>query len=58
MMFDNIDVYPDVANILDPNMAVVNRDKVTAVRSASQDWMEMGRNEMIVALIDKSEENE
>ena len=51
-LFDNLDVYPDAEMILDPDIAVVNKDKVAILRQAVLDWMEMQRNEMIVSFID------
>ena len=63
LLFENLEVYPEAEMILDPDIAVVNKDKVQILRDAMMDWMEMQRNEMIVSFIDsqdddgKSEEN-
>ena len=54
-LFDNLDVYPDAEMILDPDIAVVNKDKVAILRQAVLDWMEMQRNEMIVSFIDSQD---
>lgn len=54
-LFDNLDIYPDVELIFDPDVAVVNKDKVTLVRAAVADYLEMTRNEIITSLIDEQE---
>ena len=51
-LFDNLEVYPDVEEILDPDKAIVNKDKAQIVREAVADWLEMKRNEMITAFLD------
>lgn len=50
--FDNLEVYPDVEEILDPDKAIVNKDKVAMLREAVQDWLETKRNEMITGFLD------
>ena len=51
-LFDNLNVYPEVAEILDPDTAVVNKDKAQILREAVSDWLERKRNELITAFID------
>lgn len=51
-LFDNLEVYPDVEEILDPDKAVVNVDKVQKVRDAVADWLEMFRNEWVTGMLD------
>ena len=55
-LFDNTDVFPEFDLILDPDIAVVNKDKIAIVRAAVKEWAEMSRNEVIVALIDRQED--
>ena len=54
--FGNLDVYPEAEMILDPDVAVVNKDKSEILRKALNDWLEMQRNELIVSLIDDQNE--
>ena len=54
--FDSLDVYPEAEMILDPDIAVVNKDKVEIMKQAVHDWLEMQRNELIVGLIDGQDE--
>lgn len=51
-MFDNLFVYPEAEMILDPNVAVVNKAKTKIIREAVADWLEMKRNELVVAFLD------
>lgn len=51
-LFDNLEVYLDVEEILDPDKAVVNVDKVRKVRDAVAHWLEMFRNEWVTSMLD------
>lgn len=51
-LFDNLEVYPEVDEILDQNKAVVNVDKVEKVRTAVAHWLEMFRNEWVTSMLD------
>lgn len=51
-MFDNLNVYPEVEDLLADNRAVITSGKVEMVTDAIDDWAEMQRNELIISMID------
>lgn len=51
-MFDNLNVYPEVEDLLADNRAVITSGKVEMVTDAIGDWAEMQRNELIISMID------
>lgn len=51
-MFDNLNVYPEVEDLLADNRAVITSGKIEMVTDAIDDWAEMQRNELIISMID------
>lgn len=51
-MFDNLNVYPEVEDLLTDNRAVITSGKVEMVTDAIDDWAEMQRKELIISMID------
>ena len=57
-LLDNADVFPDFADLLSTNRAVVGVDKEEIVRDALTDWLESARNELITSMLDNMDESE
>lgn len=57
-ILNNADVYPDFADLLDPNKALVNVDKAEIVKDALEQWMEGERDMLITSMIDHMDEKE
>lgn len=54
----NLEVYPDLKELLDDKKAVIKDDKVKIAIEAIQDWAEMERDELITSMIDGMDEGE
>ena len=56
--FANLDVYPEVEDILADNKAVIVEGKAEKVEEAIKDWLESSRDELITAILDEYSEEE
>ena len=57
-LFNNLEVFPDLEQLLDDNVALVKEHKVDMVQTCIEDWAEMNRDELITSMIDSMDENE
>lgn len=57
-LFSNLDVYPDLEELLDDNKAIIAEGKADTVKEAIEDWMESQRDELITSMIDNMSEKE
>lgn len=57
-MFDNIDVYPDLEELLDDKKAIITDGKIDTAKESVKHWAEMGRNELITSIIDGYSEDD
>ena len=51
-LLNNADVYPEFAELLEKNKAVVGVDKEIIFHEALEDWMESQRDMLITSMID------
>lgn len=57
-LFNNLDCYPDLMQLLDDKVALIKDNKADTVMSCIEDWAEMQRDTMITAMIDGMDEDE
>jgi len=57
-LFNNLEVYPDLKELLDDKKAVIKDNKVDIAIVAIEDWAEMQRDELITSMIDGMDEKE
>lgn len=57
-IFNNLDVYPDVEELLDDKKAILKEGKAELVRDALEEWVEMARDEVITSMIESMDETE
>lgn len=51
-LFGNLDVYPELEEILDDKKAIIVEGKAKIAEEALSDWMESERDELITSMID------
>lgn len=51
-MFANLNIYPEVEELLSDNKAIITEGKADLVADAIEDWAEMQRNELITSMLD------
>lgn len=54
----NINVFPELEELLDDNTAVIRENKEETVKNAVEEWAEMERDELITSMIDGMSEEE
>ena len=57
-MFNNLECYPDLEQLLDDKVAIIKDNKIGMVQTCIEDWAEMERDEMITGMIDNMNEEE
>ena len=51
-LFDNLEAYPELKRIMDPDADVVSEDKTKILRETVADWMEFQRNTIVTIFLD------
>lgn len=57
-LFANVEVYPELEELLDDNRAVIREGKIDLIIKSITDWTEAQRNELITSMIDDIDEDE
>lgn len=58
MIENNVNVYPELEDILDFHKAVACVDKIKILKEAVEDWAEAERDNLITSMIDNMDDDE
>ena len=57
-MCNNLEVYPELLEIMEDNKAVIKEGKADILKDALSHWLEADRNELVVSMLDAYEDEE